>query len=556
MTPFVIEEKEPCLVPARQGFSVLYKDRWLYSRYEPEKAITTHIAGLSIQSETLILAISPCAGYGLQQLIDALPPSCHIVTLEQDPYLFAFYARTCPRAARNHQSVSNLFIKSPEELPGYLLSGFATPALSHFRRILTINMSAGADLAAQFYQQAADLAAETLFTFWKNHLTLNRLGKLYNANWLRNIPSITGPDAIPFPAGSVTKTLLVVGAGPSAEQTLAWLSAHQDTRNKLYILAVDAAVTAMKSHGLAPDGVVAVESQFAVEKAYIGWKTSGEKQPHLFADCSSRPAVIHGFGNISFFATTFCNTTLFADCSWVRRYRNLCTAAGIPLFKPQGSVGNTAVEVSLLLRGPDTPVFITGLDFSFTPGATHTKHTAQYEAVMNGSNRLRSPANYGAAFSTSARKRPGKGNRVQITDPNLEGYAALFASRHRNTELLFDLGSTGLPLALPQATEEHLAQFAEACFNRASDRYTGPETNVTPQTGIDFLSAEKDRLQVILDTLSPEAIRDCAYVYLHFPDSMNGIRTDTDFLKRIKAEATWFYKQVTTALQELMLQER
>ncbi len=573
MKSFVIEEKEPCLVQARQGFSVLYADRWLYSRYAPEKAICSQIESLQIQEETLVLAFSPAAGYGLDNLIAKLPESCHIVTIEHDPYLFAFFARTCPREPRLHPKVTNAFFSRPEEITSYLLSRYFLPDLSKYRRILTISMSGGTDLYPDFYRQLTTLANETLFSFWKNQLTLHHLGKLFNTNSIRNIPVISGSSSVPFPLHTVDKPLLVTGAGPSAEATLSWLASHPEFRNTLYLLSVDAAVTAVTSHGLQPDGVVAVESQIAVEKAYIGWKTADSPQPHLFADCTSRPSVARGFSKVSFFATRFCETTLFAEASWIQRYNKLCTDAGIPGFPPQGSVGNAAVEIALALRIPDIPVFITGLDFSYTPGETHTKHSPQFNAVLSTSQRTKPPANYGAAWNDTVQIIQGKGNRRQITGGNLAGYAELFARTHNTTPLLFDLGTTGLPLGIPCITTSELERFltgltstSTSGLNTATEPYTGSISDKLHTSGIRLLISEKKRLEAILESLSgarqfsdtqlTSSIKDCSYLFMHFPDSTLGVRDDPDFLKRIKAEATWFHKQVTTALNELNQQDQ
>ncbi len=568
MNLFRIEENEPCLVPARQGFSVLYKKRYLYSRFDPEKAILQQIENLSIQPETLILALSPAAGYGLEKLLEKLPENCHILTVENDPYLFAFYARTCSRAARLDSRVTNTFYTNPLETSGYICGNPFAPSLAHFRRILPITFSGGVDLNPDFYNAVTNAATETLFTFWKNQLTLQHLGKLYTTSCLRNIPAMVSSAMTPFPVGSVNKPILVIGAGPSANETLDWLTQHPEIRDTLYLLSVDAAVTALTSRNLTCNGVVAVESQLAVEKAYIGWKTADTGQPHLFADCASRPAVIRGFRQVSFFATRFCDTTLFESSSWVIRYRNLLNQLHIPQIAPQGSVGNTATEIALLLRADNMPVFVTGVDFSYDAGQTHVKNGPQFTARHTHSSRTKTADNYESAWNDSALHRQGKQNHIQITTPNLEGYATSFAATYHDTPLLFDLGSTGLYLGIPQISLEQVKQFCNSLLtdlNTGFPASEGASTNENLQSGIRLLMQEKERLTAILDSLTHKSsldtdtllslIKDSAYLYMHFPDSVSGVRNDPDFLKRIKAEATWFHKQVTAALNELNQQD-
>ena len=45
----------PSLVETRQGVSVLYKDHFLYSKYDPSKAILNIISNLSIPEYSIIL---------------------------------------------------------------------------------------------------------------------------------------------------------------------------------------------------------------------------------------------------------------------------------------------------------------------------------------------------------------------------------------------------------------------------------------------------------------------------------------------------------------------
>ena len=84
----MIETEEPCLVKAGQGFSVLYKNRFLYSKYSPQKAIEQTIANLDILPQTLILCFSPCLWYGLKELLAKLPENSLILGIEADKKLF------------------------------------------------------------------------------------------------------------------------------------------------------------------------------------------------------------------------------------------------------------------------------------------------------------------------------------------------------------------------------------------------------------------------------------------------------------------------------------
>ena len=86
----IINEK-PCLVEAKQGFSVSYKNKLLYSKYNPISPIEKSIDNLIIQDGTLVLAFSPVLGYGLDLLISKIQKNSFLFLIENDFSLYDFF---------------------------------------------------------------------------------------------------------------------------------------------------------------------------------------------------------------------------------------------------------------------------------------------------------------------------------------------------------------------------------------------------------------------------------------------------------------------------------
>ncbi len=84
-----IQEK-PELVKADSGFSVLYKDKYLYSKRNPKKLILNLIDKTEIPPQSLVLCISPLMGYGIEDLLKKTPGNSILVAVEQDPILMDF----------------------------------------------------------------------------------------------------------------------------------------------------------------------------------------------------------------------------------------------------------------------------------------------------------------------------------------------------------------------------------------------------------------------------------------------------------------------------------
>ena len=64
------DTNKPCLVETRQGLSVLYENRFLYSKYNPAANIERLVDTLEFKNDTLILCFSPILGYGLNKLAE------------------------------------------------------------------------------------------------------------------------------------------------------------------------------------------------------------------------------------------------------------------------------------------------------------------------------------------------------------------------------------------------------------------------------------------------------------------------------------------------------
>ena len=96
----LINEK-PCLVQAKQGFSVSYKNKLLYSKYNPISPIEKAIENLSISEGTLVLAFSPVLGYGLDLLLSKIQKSSFLFLIENDFSLFEF-SLNCPESKINN----------------------------------------------------------------------------------------------------------------------------------------------------------------------------------------------------------------------------------------------------------------------------------------------------------------------------------------------------------------------------------------------------------------------------------------------------------------------
>ena len=148
--------------------------------------------------------------------------------------------------------------------------------------------------------------------------------------------------------------VVVAGAGPSLESAFPILAR---CRAQFTLVAVDTALPMLRSSGLVPDVVVAVEAQAVNNQDFIG--SAASMGAVLACDLSVHPSVARLFAGRHFF---FCSE--FAP---LRLWRRMDAAGLRPRgFPALGSVGVTAAHAALEITGES--VFLTGLDLSF-PGA-------------------------------------------------------------------------------------------------------------------------------------------------------------------------------------------
>ena len=532
------------------------------------------------------MAFSPCLFYGFKELEKKCRAAdSEILCVEADSTLHSFASQEIKR-----QDLAAPLLALDKNTPAGL-EEFFSKAKQKFRRVIRIDLSAGASLYPDFYKNFYECAQNIVAVFWKNRLTLVRLGRLYSKNIFKNLPLSASSAQFEALEGTVEKPILVCGAGESLDELTKFASGNckqgialqqgqkgaatkTDTacktekaaalaaiNERFFILAVDAAVPALLSTGITIDAVAATESQWAIEKAYIGLKDQ-ESGPFFFFDLTSRNQIARRFSKKRAFYFSQFEKNNFLD--------RLAQKGLLPkIAPPLGSIGLTATYLALLLRKDQSvPICVLGLDFSFSAGRTHALESAQSKALCANSNRLSSSSNFAAAFGPGSQQVLDKNKKPVWTSKNLLGYAALFADYFKGAQKLFDLGKSGLDLGLER---KNLFDFLQD-RNPNQQQEWPPRSLALEKNGRGrsesceaFLRAELSALRSLSDLLSKgedssardksialdeqilRELRGREYLYLHFPDGTNA-SLEFNFLTRVKSQIDFFAKDIETAL--------
>lgn len=543
-----LDKNKPCLVETSQGFSVKYNERFLYSKYNPEKNILQIVENISILPGTLILCFSPLLGYGINKLIQKLPNDCILLGCEIDEELFSITKEFCSKLEKS--SSNRFYLLSPSEVKKLpiLLETEAKNYLQkrNIKRIIKIDFSAGTTIHPEFYSNLEITLQSIINQFWKNRITLVNFGRRYSRNLFKNLSSLKNSVPLSSLFKTVSKNILVLGTGESLEKTIEQI---KNTSDLYFIIAVDASLPILKKYKIKADIVVCEESQIAIAKAFIGCKKYAEYSVAGLTSCHN--TVCTSAKNNSWFIPIYENT------NFLKRLQNLEL---VPFIPPLGSVGLTATYLALNLRKDENiKVFVSGLDFSFSAGKTHANGAPANIALQSYSNRLFPAANYNATYNIGTSKFLDKSAQQKYTNVALNGYANIFNDFFANEINLFDATSSGIklniPYLLPQATNNQITN------NTATNEYY---SDSQIEKVINFLNNELQKLNELKDILTSkiilseternkkilEIISEREYLFLHFPDGTHP-SLKIDFLKRIRTEIDFFEKDINSALKNL-----
>ena len=564
----------PALKDTGAGATVLYRGRWLYSRKSPAKTAEALAANAAILPGTLVLAFSPALGYGLKTLIERLPADCFVLAVECDRALFEFSARFVKDAVGGAAQLAGerpfafFFAETPESLARFIDEELFA-RFKPFRRYLRLDLSAGTALSSAFYANAESLVSDLISSFWKNRATLISFGRKYAENVFRNLGEIAAGNACGLSlAGGAQKPIVVAGAGPSLDAALGFIKRN---RGSIFLVAVDAALSALRAHGLDADLAVTVEAQAWIGAAFCGNVPGKNLSAPLLADLASRPKERGRQKRAAFFLTRYAKS----------RFLERLSSAKIASFEapPLGSVGLYALYAARLLRGGcGAPVLFAGLEFSWEAGGfSHAKGSSQVLALHSSSTRLSAiETKRIEANSNAIALPPQQGGTPRRTNDAMMRYAALCGT-YFSQGGFYRLGEEGLPLDFPSLSiedaERTLINFEgkSAARPKESDsrppRFAPAENagEAARKAALLFLKDEEARLLELRALLAQgsgasdgearlgELLREADYLCLHFPDYASEKSLDAprqDFLNRARVEADFFIKTVRAALRQ------
>ncbi len=534
-----IENSGPFLTETSGGFTVKYRNRYLYSSQTPKAGAERRASKMPLSSGFIYLLPSPLLYYGVEILIERMPKDSCLILLESDSALKSlsinFLEKNYPGT-----DIESIPVFSSEVS---LLTCLDKMKDFSFRHVEIISLSGGYSLGSTEYKGWKEAVFNFIQTFWRNRATLIQMGRLWVDNLFENLQEL--PSSVPVSKLKTTKPIVVTGAGESLEHSLKEIIRQ---RADIFLLTVDTALPVLLEAGIVPDTVLALEGQHA--NIYDFFPSGGRDLP-LICDLTVSPSLLHQYrGSVSFLLSKFDRISLFTKIKE--------KGIEIPEIPPLGSVGIAALHTALALTG--NRVYFTGLDFSFRAGKSHSRSAPAINHKLLTSRRTDSMVDFSHGFAPPVQKIEGKGGKPLLTTPNLKGYAGLIDYLSGNSRLM-DLRKTGLLLSVPE-TKTIISDCinAEVCSETSFSDF-GREVLPTPEMITVFLYGEIEGLSEIIEkgyswlkgTRTRESceifrklINKRDYLIVSFPDrNISGILPES-YVKRVLAHAA----RLRTRIQE------
>ena len=545
-----INNQKPCFVQTSQGFSVSYNNQLLYSKYNPSKVIIQTIKNLQILPGTIFLCISPVLGYGLEELLSKIPEDCLVFLIEADSALLDF-AKSSINCEKYQQKIQFVM---PDDLKNLPLMIYDLARSGKYKRVKRIDFSAGVKFFSNFYDELTLACINSIMTYWKNRVTLTKFGRRYSYNFFSNLSVLSQTVPISNYFQKISKPVLIFGAGQSIDL---FLQTNSLNFQDFFIICVDTALQPLLARKIIPDAVFIEEAQSVILKAFIGFTDNLKTQ--IFAGLSSNPYLKNFVSpsKISFF------TTEFTKANFLSRFSQFSFLP--PLNNPFGSVGLTAVYYALKFRADESvPIFICGLDFSYSKGFTHAKNTLAYTTRILNHNRLCCIENFNACFGQNIIEITDKKGKTFYTSIVLKSYADLFITLFSGIKNIFDIGECGIQLNLPciNISEMHklCLKYKETSvcyqnntlefpFSLFDDIQKNELKNALKNERNELLELKKllsEKCELSQDELREKITKIVAqkeYLFLHFPDGHKFVY-EQSFLNRIRNEIDFFLKVI------------
>lgn len=484
---------KPQLVDTGRGLTIYYNNKYLYSKYNPKKSVDKYIDNIIWNDSTIYLVPSPLLEYGIKKIKHLLPTNSKLLFIEADIDLYNISDK------KNIIHITNSFD---------LLEISNNIDFSKFRKCELLKLNGGYELNKDLYDRFYRVSLNQLQNYWRNRLTLTKMGQLWIKNTLSNLKSIN--KSTELTNLHTTKPVVVIGAGESVESVLSIIKQY---RKSIYLLCVDTALQILLETEIKPDAVLALEAQYYNLPDFYGAKNL---EIDLIYDLSSYPGVVRTLNGKKYYTLTN-----FSDSKLIKKI--IDSGLISKTLPPMGSVGITALYTALQITNNN--IFICGLDFSYKLGKTHSRGTPYHASSLINWDRLNPGYTIANCLKRPLVKKINKIGLLENSDTILYDYSLQARELLYNCNRIFDITQAGMDLGIPLLNKDELENY----IIKETNSYNS-YTKSARKDGNDLYNNELNQLNIGIKALrsiidkkssideSIHIINKLDYFFEHYPE--------------------------------------
>jgi len=414
---------------------------------EAQRLIQSHLHG----SEQLVVLFGLGLGYHLQEMLEK-NSEAHFVVVEPNLELFSEILKTRDISDIIHSKRVTLLIEPKaynlDELSPHSDAANMTHVVLRPYRVLFETEAVQAEQDFYAYANSKKI----------NRATLKRFDRLWTKNTFKNCHYFFTHGGVSLLQGRFRgMPAIVVAAGPSVEKDLTCLKQYSDG---CVVVAVDTVVNTLLNRDIRPDFAVTVDPQLinCYHLASMSVPSGAEPLPILVADPAVYPTVLRTYrGDVLITSSVFSPGRIIEQFTDAKG----SIAAG-------GSVATAAFDLARIM-GAD-PVFLMGLDLSFSGLKTHISGSYVERFIQSHAHRLKTIPTFSGAYIRGGNPTffKDKSGSIVLSDSRMQLYRAWFERQMKQeSSTVLNASRNGLSIeGIPDVVAEEIGSRINVTANK------------------------------------------------------------------------------------------
>lgn len=329
---------------------------YVHSKYDPKREAQVLLQRENITSPSAVISYGLGLGYLVEYFVESFP---HVPLLVVEPDIPFFKKALTARDMRTIFRSRNVHFHigyDAEDVTGFL----DCVPISNLR---IIKLRSVYQRNEEFYRKVDTMVQAYVSRKTINVNTLNRFGKLWIRNLLKNLDSIQTYPGVSYLENSFAGiSSLVISAGPSLDQILPFLT---QLKERMLLIAVDTAINPCLNHGVKPDFLVVVDPQYwntrHLDRVHLS-------ETHIVFEPSTHPRIKEFIRMGAFITSSYFPLGEYFESVLGKKGK---LGAG-------GSVSTAAWDFARFIGS--APIYLAGLDLGFPHRRTHC-HGTYFETL-------------------------------------------------------------------------------------------------------------------------------------------------------------------------------